>query len=88
MQDPAYFIVSFDRTTATMEAERLFKARGIDHAIMPTPRAVQASCGLSIRFSPEDLEQVKEMIGAALEEGIFHCYQAVKDNGHTSFQQM
>jgi hypothetical protein len=82
---PAYYIVSFDRTAATMEVEKILTENGISHAIMPTPRAVQASCGLSIRFAPADLGRVTQLISKTLEKGIFHYYKAVKEDGCTSF---
>lgn len=84
---PAYFIVSFDRTAATMEIEKILKEEGISHAIMPTPRSVQASCGLSIRFAPADLDKVSQKISETLEEGIYHYYEAVKEDGRTAFRK-
>lgn len=55
-------LAAFAGTGAAMEALAALKARGITAAVMPTPRAVSASCGLSLRFSPADSPRVRLLL--------------------------
>lgn len=90
MSEPAYYLVSFDRTSATMQAEKLFKENNITHAMMPTPRSVQASCGLSIRFGIGDFEQVQTLLSDEIDSDIYRYYAAFKqpETGHTDYHPL
>lgn len=68
-----------------MESQSALKEADIDHALMPTPRAVQASCGLSVRVSEENFDAARELISSILRPGRYHCYTAVKEDGHISY---
>lgn len=83
--EPVYYLTSFDTTTATMEAQQLLKENGIRIALMPTPRAIQSSCGLSVRFGTDDLAAVQRLLEGALSEGSFHFYSAYKNGTHSDF---
>lgn len=56
---------------------------------MPTPRTLQASCGLSLRFAPEVSDQVDSLFAQELEEGVYSLYQAVRaEDGQTVFREL
>lgn len=57
-----FYVISFDSTHHAIKAEKLFKEANLNIKMMPTPREITASCGLSIRFEEVDLEQVQEII--------------------------
>lgn len=57
-----FYVVSFDSTHHAIKAEKLFKENNLNIKMMPTPREITASCGLSIRFEVEDLEAVESII--------------------------
>lgn len=48
-----YFILSFETTSAVIQAEKHIKDT-CPIAIMPTPHEISAGCGLSIRFLDSD----------------------------------
>ena len=54
--DKIYYAMSFYNTTDTMQTEKKARER-FEIKIMPTPRAISASCGLAIRFPGQDEEQ-------------------------------
>lgn len=48
------YVVAFDSTHAAMAAASVLEARGA--RVMPTPRVISASCGMSLRFgAPSDI---------------------------------
>ena len=60
--DEKFYVVSFDSTHHAIKAEKLFKEYNLNIRMMPTPREITASCGLSIRFEQADLEEVERII--------------------------
>jgi hypothetical protein len=57
-----FIIITFDSTNFAMQTESVLKDFGIKHQIIPTPREITLSCGLSIRTSVENLGKVRELI--------------------------
>lgn len=55
-----YIIITFQSTNFAMQAEAFFKSKGIKHQIIPTPREITLSCGISIRMDVEMLDKVKD----------------------------
>lgn len=60
--DEKFYVVSFDSTHHAIRAEKLFKDSNLNVRMMPTPREITASCGLSIRFEEANLKEVEEII--------------------------
>lgn len=56
-----YIVITFDSTNFAMQTESSLKSLGIKHQIIPTPREITLSCGLSIRTLTENFEIVKEL---------------------------
>lgn len=53
---------------------------------MPTPRSLQASCGLSLRFAPEVSDQVDRLLAEELDADVYSLYKAVRtEDGQTIF---
>lgn len=56
------YIVSFSSTHHAIRTDKIFGERGIKCTTLPTPREITASCGISIRFSYEDIEVVNNLL--------------------------
>ena len=56
-------VATFDNTHHALSFEKTLKENGIKLTIMPVPREVSASCGLSVKFYYEDFDKVKIMAG-------------------------
>lgn len=56
------YIVSFISTHHAIRSDKLFSENGIKSTTLPTPREIAASCGISIRFSYEDIDRVVEIL--------------------------
>ncbi|SEF98580.1 Protein of unknown function [Caloramator fervidus] len=55
-------LITFDSTNFAIQCEAVLKQQGIKGNIMPTPREITKSCGISIKIFHDDLEKVKELI--------------------------
>lgn len=62
------YVIAFDSTHHAINAEKILKGKNLDIRMIPTPREVSASCGLSIKFNDEDLEKVIKTVELILEE--------------------
>ncbi|OJT74733.1 hypothetical protein BM530_14345, partial [Clostridioides difficile] len=51
------YIVSFNSTHHAIRSEKLFGENSLKVMALPTPREITASCGISIKFSFEDMEK-------------------------------
>ncbi|GKH48769.1 MULTISPECIES: DUF3343 domain-containing protein [Anaerotruncus] len=72
-------VIVFSSTHSAMRAEKHLTGR-FPVTVMPTPRAVSASCGISLRFPPGDAAGVR----AAMEElpgerGCWEIYRLAPD---------
>jgi len=62
MKDETYCVVAFNSTHHAIKGEKKLQDKGVKIKTIPTPREITASCGLSIRFEPDLLHEVKEII--------------------------
>lgn len=63
-QKQHYLVAMFASVSMVMKAEKILKAAGVPHKIIPVPRSISSDCGVCIRFLPEDRETVVEALGA------------------------
>lgn len=56
------YIVSFNSTHHAIRSDKLFGESKIKSTTLPTPREITASCGISIRFLYNEIENVKEIL--------------------------
>jgi len=54
-----YYLLTFESTHAAISTEKILKPAGV--TIMPVPRFISASCGISIRIKPEQREQAEDL---------------------------
>ena len=57
-----YYFLSFDSTNYALQAESYFKKNNFNITIIPTPREVTQSCGLSIKFNDSCVNTIKRAI--------------------------
>lgn len=80
-QDP-YCLIVFDSTHAAIAAERLIKA--LNPAVMPTLRAITASCGMSLRLKPEQTEKAQALLEeSSIDSALYRFYRVEQENGET-----
>ena len=55
-----YYLLTFESTHAAISTEKLLKPAEV--TIMPVPRFISASCGISVRIRPDKKEEAEDMI--------------------------
>ena len=63
MRNDSYYTLAFDSTHMAGAAEKYLSAR-IAVSVMPTPRKITATCGISLRIELENGERLKELLKA------------------------
>ena len=58
----SWLIISFAGTTEALRAERAILAAGIPGTLIPTPRQINASCGMSWCAMPEQWAKLEKII--------------------------
>ncbi len=58
MKEQTFYIIAFDSTHEAIRMERMLK-QVMDVTMIPTPRELTVSCGLSIKLTEEQVEHVK-----------------------------
>lgn len=82
MSRHVYCVAAFSDAKAAITAQRVLAQGGMDAPMMPTPREITASCGLSLRVPLERLEQAAECLkngGLGPEMGCVHFYHMEYD---------
>ncbi|MGE5545167.1 MAG: DUF3343 domain-containing protein [Bacillota bacterium] len=69
-----YCVVTFASTSGALKGEKLMKAANREFVIMPTPREITSSCGLSLKIRPEDAEESCLLLrqGGVEISGVYH----------------
>lgn len=73
-----YYLLTFGSTHAAIATDHILKPIGC--TIMPVPRFISASCGISIRIMPEQREEAESLFKekSTLAEGEYSYYHVVQ----------
>lgn len=55
-------VISFDTTNFAMMAEKCFSEEHFEKMVIPTPRTISNSCGISLLINDDDVEKAKKLI--------------------------
>jgi len=78
MLDKEFYIISFDSTHKAIKTER--ELNKLDVELIPTPREISASCGLSLKFYKKDSEYILNYFNSIDNSGM-NVYIINKNNG-------
>lgn len=56
------FYILFPSHTEGMKLEAILKKKNIKYTIVPTPRQLSVSCGISIMYNKEDGDKISKLI--------------------------
>lgn len=56
------YIISFNSTHQAIKCDKIFGKNEMNYAVLPTPREITQSCGISIKFEIENIDKVKDII--------------------------
>lgn len=82
-----YYFLSFDNTNQAMQAESFLKGQNFSITVIPTPREVTLSCGLSVKFNYGGVDAIKDLVaaGSIKAKGIYHLK---RENGVRSIEEI
>ncbi len=74
-----YYLLTFESTHAAISTEKLLKPAEV--TIMPVPRFISASCGISVRIRPDRREDAEAIFreSSKLTSGDYAYYHVVRD---------
>lgn len=75
-----YYLITFENTHAAIATEKLLAPA--DVRIMPVPRFISASCGISVRIKPECYTLASEIFqrDGRLKTDEYAIYHVIKDS--------
>ena len=62
MKNKIFYCLTFDSTHYAIKTEKKLKEKNLEVSIIPTPREISASCGLSIKFLEGERESVCNLL--------------------------
>lgn len=48
----SYFVMLFKSVSYALKAEKILKALGLPHKLIPVPKQLSSDCGICLRFEP------------------------------------
>lgn len=82
-----FILITFESTNYAMQAESQLKNAGINFQVIPTPREITLSCGLSIRLPMEYIKTVQDIISSG-QIKIKELYEVKNLKGHKSYNKL
>ncbi len=76
----SYCVIAFGNTHMAIKVQKTLNEKGFSINMMPTLRAITAGCGLSIRFSSEDLTNIQKAVSEINIEPSLHQFYMVENN--------
>ena len=83
-----FYVISFESTHYAIMVEKKLKNKYKVNTI-PTPREISASCGLSIMFEDESLEDIKEeLVRQNLKKDRIDIYKVIRLNSEKKAERI
>jgi hypothetical protein len=81
-----YYVAVFDSTHYALKFEKVVKDNGFKIAIMPVPREITASCGISAKLETDEIDRIREL---AVEEKLKTAgyYHVEVQNGKKTYHK-
>lgn len=79
MLEKEFYIITFESTHLAISTEKFLLAE-VPVEMVPTPREISASCGLSLKISTDNIEKVKVLLAERSKEGL-NLYHMVREEG-------
>lgn len=59
-----YYVAVFDSTHYALKFEKVIRAGGFKINIMPVPREITASCGISAKLESDEIQEIMKLAAA------------------------
>ncbi len=80
-------VISFNSTHHAIKSEKILKDAGYELTVLPTPREITASCGISIAIDEDKIDEIVEHLNT---KGIDYggVYKIIKKDDHSREAQL
>ncbi len=75
-----YGVITFVSSSGAIQAQKVLKGQ-VPFQIMPVLREISKGCGISVRFQPGDLEQVRSLLAGSGLPPEEYAFYGVTGNG-------
>jgi D-alanine-D-alanine ligase-like ATP-grasp enzyme len=81
-----YYIAVFDSTHYALKFEKVIKENGFKITIMPVPREITASCGISAKL---EIDEIEKIMSLAVKEDlkVQGFYHVESENGKKTYHK-
>jgi hypothetical protein len=55
----SYDVILFKAVSYALKAEKILKAEGIPHKVIPVPKHISSDCGICLRFHPATRDKIE-----------------------------
>ncbi len=84
-----YCLIAFGNTHVAMTVQKALKEKGFRIDVMPTLREITAGCGLSVRFTPLNLESIRQAVGEmSIEPSLCQYYKVEAEMGRCNVTRL
>lgn len=85
MLEKEFYIITFDSTHHAIQTEKLLK-KTFKVEMIPTPREISASCGLSIKFSVGLFSKIMEVL--RMNQKTYDIFKVERESGRKQFRRI
>lgn len=80
-------VISFNSTHHAIKSEKILKEGGFELTVLPTPREITASCGISIAIEEGKIDEIVNLLNS---KGIDYggVYKIIKKDDHSREAQL
>ncbi len=62
-----YCVILFKSVSYALKAEKILKACGLPHKLIPVPKQISSDCGICLRFEPAFQDQIEAALAGRVE---------------------
>ena len=81
------YVITFNTTNHAIKAEQCLLHQGLRVGVLPLPTQIKAGCGISLRVSPDEITQAKEIL-VINNINDFGLFMRSMDNGRYLYTDM
>ncbi len=63
----SYYVILFKSVSYALKAEKILKASGLPHKLIPVPKEISSDCGICLRFEQELRESIESALASKVD---------------------
>jgi hypothetical protein len=66
-EQTSYCVILFKSVSYALKAEKILKACGLPHKLIPVPKQISSDCGICLRFEPAFQDEIEAALADKVE---------------------